>query len=86
MFSVAFSPDGRRLATGSAGGMTKLWDAHSGRELRDFPGHTDRVRLVAFSPDGQRLATASFDGSTKVWDADSGQLLLSLPGSANRRG
>jgi WD40 repeat protein/serine/threonine protein kinase len=82
--SVAFSPDGRRLATGSEDGTTKLWDARSGQELLRLNGHTDRVRTVVFSPDGRRLATASWDGTTKVWDVDTGRRLLSLAGRANR--
>jgi WD40 repeat protein/serine/threonine protein kinase len=82
--SVAFSPNGWRLATGSEDGTTKLWDAHSGQELLEFKGHTKRVRTVVFSPDGRRLATASWDGTTKVWDADTGGILFSLPGIANR--
>ena len=66
--SVAFSPDGKRLAVGS-GGTVKISDALSGQELLALWGHTAGVTSVAFSPDGKRLATGSYDGTVQVWDA-----------------
>ena len=67
--SVAFSPDGRRLASGSRDGTVKVWDAAEGRELLTLKGHTDWVQGVAFSPDGRRLAAGGRDGTVTVWDA-----------------
>src|SRR6187397_2160189 len=52
--SVAFSPDGRRLLTGSRDKTAKLWDAETGKEIRSFAGHSAEVYGVAFSPDGRR--------------------------------
>jgi WD40 repeat protein/tRNA A-37 threonylcarbamoyl transferase component Bud32 len=82
--SVAFSPDGRRLASASGkwdkAGEVKLWNATTGQELRSLQGHTNAVWSVAFSPDGQRLASASLDKTVKVWDAATGQELLTLQG------
>jgi WD40 repeat protein len=79
---VAFSPDGRRLATAGPGGPAKVWDANTGQELLTLRGHTDGVASLAFSADGRRLATAGYrERTVKVWDADSGQELLSFKGN-----
>ena len=92
--SVAFSPDGKRLASGSgtwddtkratSAGEVKVWDAQTGQELLTLKGHTGRSRSVAFSPDGKRLAsgigTYWTSGEVKVWDAQTGQELLTLKG------
>jgi WD40 repeat protein/predicted Ser/Thr protein kinase len=77
--AVAFSADGRWIASGSYDHTARLWDATTGEEKRTLKGHTGSVIGVAFHPDGGRLATASDDGTVKVWGVD-GKLLLTLPG------
>jgi hypothetical protein len=77
---VAFSPDGTRIASGSADKTLKVWDAKTGQDLLSLKGHTDSVNAVSFSPDGSRIASGSFDKTLKVWDAKTGQDLLSLKG------
>ena len=67
--SVAFSPDGKRLASASYDQTVKVWDATSGQEMLTLQGHTSEVESVAFSADGKRLASASSDKTVKVWDA-----------------
>ena len=77
---MAFSPDGKRLASASTDRTVKVWDAATGQETLTLKGHTDQVTSVAFSPDGQRLASASDDETVKVWDAATGQEILTLKG------
>jgi RNA polymerase sigma factor (sigma-70 family) len=78
--SVAFAPDGKRLATGGFDKGVRVWDVVTGREISRSEGHGGVVRSVAFSPDGQTLASGSFDGTVKLWDADAGKTLATLQG------
>ena len=66
---VTFSPDGKRLATGTLDGTVKVWDLTSGQETLTLKGHTGAVTGLAFSPDGHRLISASADMTVRIWDA-----------------
>ena len=70
---MAYSPDGRRIASASGDGTVKVWDAATGQETLTLKGHTGGVYGVAYSPDGRRIASASCDQTVKVWDAGTGQ-------------
>jgi len=80
VYSVAFSPDGRTLASGGTDKSIKLWDVRSGRELKALNGHSSDVSSVAFTSDGRTLASGSSDQTIKLWDVVSGQELKALQG------
>src|SRR5205807_1229357 len=76
--SVAFSPDGTILATGSVDQTVRLWDPSTGLCLKMLQGHTHWVLSVAFNPDGSTLASGSGDGTIKLWDVKTGECLQTL--------
>jgi WD40 repeat protein/tRNA A-37 threonylcarbamoyl transferase component Bud32 len=80
VLTVAFSPDGKQLASGGRDQAVRIWDPATGQELRTLRGHTDRVTHVAYAPKGRLLASASYDGSVRVWDPAGGRLLRTLRG------
>jgi WD40 repeat protein/serine/threonine protein kinase len=80
VWSVAFSPDNRRLASASEDGTVRVWDIANGRDILPLRGHTDKLLSVAWSPDGRWLASAGHDRSVKLWDAAGGKLIRTLTG------
>ncbi|PNH01226.1 WD repeat domain-containing protein, partial [Tetrabaena socialis] len=88
--SVAFSPDGRQLASGSLNSSTlRLWDTATGQCIATLEGHMMRVNSVAFSPDGRQLASGSNDCTLRLWDTATGQCTATLkprPGGRKAEG
>ena len=76
--AVAFSPNGRQLATASADSTVRLWNASTGKALRTLT-HTDDVNAVAFSPNGTQLATTE-NNTARLWDTSTGKALRTLTG------
>jgi WD40 repeat protein len=69
VLSVVFSPDAKRLASGSGDCTVRLWDAATGKALQTLEGYTGAVGSVVFSPDAKRLASGSGDRMVRLWDA-----------------
>src|SRR5262245_63381774 len=78
--SVAFSPDGKTLASTHNDSTIQLWDVKTGRLIRSFTGHTGHVPVIVFSPDGKLLAGGSPDQTVKLWDVSSERFIRAFSG------
>lgn len=73
--AIAWSPDGKRIASGSEDYSVQVWEAAHGNLINTYSGHSDSVEKIAWSPDGQYLASSSTDCSVQVWTADKGNMV-----------
>ena len=78
IYDLAFSPDGKALATCGYDRLIRLWDTATGKLVRDLKDHSDAVYAVAFSPDGKLLASGAADRAVKIWDVATGKRLYTL--------
>ncbi len=72
VWSAAWSPDGKRIASGSSDKTAQVWNALTGANPYIYTGHSDTIYAVAWSPDGKRIASASYDTTVQLWDASGG--------------
>src|SRR5262245_39491406 len=78
VYSLAFSPDGKTLASASGDNTIRLWEIKTGRLVNSFAEHSEPVHSVAFSPDGKTLASGSKDRTIKLWDVRAGKLIRTI--------
>ncbi len=78
--AIAWSPDGKQMATAQSDGSIRVWDAETGRPLYRLAGHDESVTSVAFDRDGSQLASASSDGTVRLWDPATEGLVRTLTG------
>lgn len=78
--ALAYSPDGRHIASGADDALVHIWDAESGLRVHKCQYHSEAVCALAFSPDGKKLVSGSGDGLAVIWDVETGQNVAILPG------
>ena len=81
--AVAWSPDGKRIASSAFNDTVQVWDAVDGSHVFTYKGHYDGAQAVAWSPDGKRIASASWDSTVQVWDAVDGGHVFTYKGHSS---
>ncbi|MCJ1307514.1 hypothetical protein MMC25_001160 [Agyrium rufum] len=81
--AVAFSPDGKQIASGSSDHTIRLWDSATGTAVRTLKGHSSSVIAVVFSPDGKQIASGSSDDTIRLWDSATGTAVRTLKGHSS---
>lgn len=81
--AVAWSPDGKRIASASGDHTVQVWDAAGGGHVLTFRGHSSDVACLSWSPDGKYIVSGSIDGKIFVWDATSGNLIYTYEGHSD---
>ncbi|MCI4627172.1 MAG: hypothetical protein L3V56_14585, partial [Candidatus Magnetoovum sp. WYHC-5] len=76
--SCSYSPDGKKVLSGSSDNTLKLWDVETGKEEKEFVGHKDAVRSCSYSPDGKKVLSGSDDKTLKLWDVETGNILADI--------
>jgi WD40 repeat protein/mono/diheme cytochrome c family protein len=84
LLSVAYSPDGKALASGGGDKIIRLWDVATGKQVATLDGHGSEVGSLAYSPDGKALAAGSGDGTIKLWDTGTTKETATLKGHTGR--
>jgi WD40 repeat protein len=83
VISLACSPDGRYIASGSFDKTVQVWEAATGRQVVIYHGHSDKICSVAWSPDGSYIASASYDTTVQIWEAATGRPVYTYLGHKN---
>ena len=82
VWSVAVTPDGKKIVSGSVNGPLKVWDLESGECRATLEGHTSSVPGVAVTPDGKKVVSSSWDKTLKVWSLETAQCIATLDGAS----
>ena len=84
MITLACSPDGKYIASGSYDTTVQVWEVTTGHQVVIYRGHSDKICSVAWSPDGRYIASASFDATVQIWEAATGRPVFTYSGHTDR--